>query len=164
MAAADYGYPWDGLLQGFKFHDALDLAPALASAMQRAWLASGAPAFDVLIPVPLSPARLRERGYNQAALLARTLGRLTRTPVIFDAVLRAIDTPAQALRTRTERLAQMRGVFAVEPSAAARLQGQRIAVIDDVMTTGATVHELALTLQRAGASSVHAWVLARTPP
>lgn len=164
MASADYSYPWNALLQAFKFHDALDLAPALAETMHAGWLARGAPRFDLLLPVPLSPARLRERGYNQAAVLAHALGRLTRTPVLVDAVLRAIDTPSQASLQRTERLAQVRGVFAVEPGAAARLQGRRIALIDDVMTTGATLHELARTLQRAGAQSLHAWVLARTPP
>jgi ComF family protein len=164
IATADYRYPWDGLLQAFKFHDALDLAPALAEAMHAAWLAHGAPRFDLLVPVPLSPARLRERGYNQAAVLARALGRMTQTPVIVDAVLRAIDTHAQAMLPRTERLAHLRGVFAIEPAARQRLLGRRIAIVDDVMTTGATVYELARTLQHARADSVHAWVLARTPP
>lgn len=164
IATADYGHPWDGLLQAFKFHDALDLAPALASAMHRSWLAQGAPAFDLLLPVPLSGTRLRERGYNQAAVLARTLGRRVRTPVLVDAVLRALDTPAQATLSRAERLTHLRGAFVVEPAAAPRLRERRIAVIDDVMTTGATVFELARTLRRAGARTVHAWVLARTPP
>jgi len=163
IAVADYGFPWDGLLQAFKFHDALDLAPALAAAMQTAWQSHGAPAFDLLLPVPLSAARLRERGYNQAAVLARVLGRQTRTPMRFDLVLRATDTPAQAGLPRAARLAQLRGAFVVDPTHAAAVRDRRIAVIDDVMTTGATVHQVAIALQRAGARSVHAWVFARTP-
>lgn len=164
IASVDYGYPWDGLLQSFKFHDALDLAPALADAMHRAWLGHGAARFDLLLPVPLSDARLRERGYNQAAVLARALGRLAQVPVEVDAVLRTRDAPAQATLSRAERLSHLRGAFAIEPAAAPRLRDLRLAVVDDVMTTGATVHELARTLQRAGVRSVHAWVLARTLP
>lgn len=164
IATADYGYPWDGLLQSFKFHDGLDLAPALADAMHRGWVAQGAPTFDLLLPVPLSRARLGERGYNQSAVLARALARLVETPVMVDAVLRTHDTPAQATLSRAERLSHLRGAFAVEPVAAPMLRDMRIAIVDDVMTTGATVHELARTLQRAGAKSIHAWVLARTLP
>lgn len=162
VAACDYGHPWDGVLGDFKFRAALDLAPALAELLARA-LGPEPPSVDLLLPVPLAPPRLRERGYNQAALLAAALGRRLRRPVRDDLLLRIADTPHQLSLPRERRIANLRGAFAVEPLALAAVRDQRIALLDDVMTTGATLAEAARTLRDAGAAEVEAWVVARTP-
>jgi ComF family protein len=162
VAACDYGHPWDGVLADFKFRAALDLAPSLTALLARA-LGPAPPTVDLLLPVPLSPARLRERGYNQAARLAVALGRRLRLAVRDDLLLRIVDTPHQLSLPRERRIANLRGAFAVEPLALATVRGRRIAMLDDVMTTGATLAEAARTLRAAGAAEVQAWVVARTP-
>ena len=164
IAACDYAYPWDGLLTAFKFHAALDLAPALAELLaQRVEASTGGPPAELLLPVPLAPARLRERGYNQAAVLAARLARRLGVPSAPRALLRLRDTLHQIDLPREQRAANMRAAFAVEPMALARLRGRRVALIDDVMTTGATLGALAEALRSAGCADVQAWVLARTP-
>jgi ComF family protein len=160
IAACDYGYPWDRLLTDFKFHAALDLLPALAGLLASR-LPPEAADVDLLLPVPLSPARWRERGYNQAGLLAGQLAKRLHRPCSADALLRVSDTPHQIALPRERRAANVRGAFAIAPGA--RLQGRRIALIDDVMTTGATLGELARVLLEGGAADVEVWVFARTP-
>jgi ComF family protein len=164
LSACDYAYPWDGLLQSFKFHEALDLAPAFAHLLQRTVLARGRCEVDVLLPVPLSAQRLRERGYNQAAVLAAALGRGLQRPMQPRWLLRLTDTPHQLALPRAERMANVHGAFAVEPLALPQLVGRHVALVDDVMTTGATAAEIARVLLRAGAATVEVWVVARTPP
>jgi ComF family protein len=107
-----------------------------------------------VIPVPLSAARLRSRGYNQSAEIARHLGRA----VDLAACVRGRDTPAQVELPYAERRRNVRGAFACTRS----LAGERIAVVDDVMTTGATLDEIAGVLKGAGAARVENWVVART--
>jgi ComF family protein len=111
--------------------------------------------------VPLAPARLAERGFNQAWELARRLrapGRATTA-----ALLRVRDTPHQATLPRAQRQSNLRHAFMVDPAWQARLQGSDVALVDDVMTTGTTLAECAAVLRSAGARSVQAWVVARTP-
>lgn len=164
IAACDYGYPWDRLLAAFKFHAALDLAPALADLLAaRIEDGEASAAAEVLLPVPLAPARLRERGYNQAAVLASRLGRRLSVPSAPRALLRLRDTPHQIALPREQRAANMRGAFAVEPLALGALRGRRVALVDDVMTTGATLGALAEVLHQAGCAEVQCWVVARTP-
>lgn len=163
VAACDYGYPWDGLLGAFKFEAALDLLPALADLLARRVQAEAADV-DGLLAVPLADGRLRERGYNQAALLAAELARRLQRELLGDAVRRVVATAHQIDLPRERRAANLRGAFAVEPGARAALQGRRLALVDDVMTTGATVGELARVLRAAGVAEVQVWVLARTPP
>lgn len=160
IAAFDYGYPWDALLTALKFHAALDLLPAL-SGLLASRIPTQAAAPDLLLPVPLSAARLRERGYNQAGLLAAQLGKSLKLACSADALLRMTDTPHQIALPRARRAANVRGAFAFAPKA--RLQGLRVALIDDVMTTGATLGELARVLLEGGVADVQVWVLARTP-
>lgn len=162
MAACDYGYPWDGLLGAFKFRAGLDLAPALAGLLA-ARIAPAEPATDLLLPVPLADARLRERGYNQAALLTAQLGKRLRLPHVTDALRRIADTPHQIALPRERRAANVCGAFALAPGGAALLSGRHVALVDDVMTTGATCAEATQALLRAGAASVRVWVVARTP-
>lgn len=161
IAACDYGYPWDGLLTAFKFHSALDLLPALAGLMAASLRPPPAAEIDLLLPVPLSAARLRERGYNQAALLAAQLARRLHLCCSADTLVRVTDTPHQIALPREQRAANVRGAFAIAPKA--RLQGLRVAVIDDVLTTGATLGEIARLLLENGVAEVQVWVLARTP-
>lgn len=166
LAALDYAYPWDGLIHRFKYRDAPELARPLAqrlwSVVQAAW-AQGLPQPDLLVPVPLSAARLRERGYNQAWELARRLSRLAGIPARPDVLLRLVDAPHQQGLPRAQRLQQARGAYAVAPRAMPSLRGHRVALVDDVLTTGATAQAAASALLRAGAADVQVWVLARTP-
>jgi ComF family protein len=163
VAAVSYEYPWDRLVAAFKFHAALDLAPAFADLMQRARQAAAGPVPTLLLPVPLSGARLRERGYNQAWELARRLGRDCRCSADSALLLRIRDTPHQLALPPGRRAANVRGAFALEPRRAAEIRGRHVALVDDVMTTGATAAEAAGVLLRAGAERVDVWVFARTP-
>jgi len=163
IAALDYDHPWDDLVRRFKFDAALDLASALAQRLLAAVRASGEPAPDWLLPVPLSPARGRDRGYNQAWELARRIGPRLRCAADARLLLRVRDTPHQLALPPAERAANVRGAFAVEPRRLGDVRGRRVAIVDDVMTTGATAAEIAATLRVAGAAAVQLWVLARTP-
>lgn len=163
VAALDYDTPWSTLITRFKFHAALDLAPVFVQRLQHAVEAAAAPRPHWLLPAPLSAARLRERGYNQAWELARRLGR--RLGVAGDAqlLLRVRDTPHQLDLPLARRAANVRDAFAVEPRRRGELEGREVAVIDDVLTTGETAAEMARVLLHAGARRVQVWVLARTP-
>ncbi len=164
LAAVDYAYPWDTLVRRLKFHAALDLAPALAERLLdavRRQEAATTP--DWLLPVPLSTARLRERGFNQAWEIARRVARALGCAADAHLLLRLKDTPHQTALPHDRRAANVRGAFAVEPLRRAQIDGRAIAIIDDVLTTGATAAEIASVLKRAGARSVQVWVVARTP-
>lgn len=163
IAALDYAYPWDGLVTRFKFSGALELAPVFAQHLVQAARRGDASPPTLLLPVPLSPLRLRERGYNQAWELARRVGRALRIESDARLLLRVKDTPHQLALPLTRRTANVRDAFAVEPRRRAELCGREVAVIDDVMTTGATAAEVARALLQAGAAQVQLWVLARTP-
>jgi ComF family protein len=163
VAALDYRFPWDGLLQHFKYHQALELRESLLERLNTALNAAEVEAPDWLLPVPLSDERLRERGYNQSHELAKALARRRGLRCEPELLLRVRHNSAQASLKLEERAANVRGVFAVEPLRAARLRGASVALLDDVMTSGATLFELAGVLLQAGVMSVQAWVIARTP-
>jgi ComF family protein len=163
VAAVDYAFPWDGLVTAFKFGGRVDLAEALARRLAEAVAASSPHDATWVLPVPLSPARLAERGYNQAWELARHCARVATLPARADVLLRPLDTAHQADLDRAARQHNLRQAFMVDPRQRAAVQGRRLALVDDVMTTGATVREAAATLQRAGAAAVQVWVLTRTP-
>ena len=164
LAAVDYLHPWDGLMARFKFNAALDLAPALAQRLlhaQRCDTSSRHP--GLLLPMPLSESRLRERGYNQAWELAHRLGAALKCPADARLLLRIKDTPHQTTLAPSEREANVRGAFAVEPRRRDELRGREITLIDDVLTTGASAAEATRVLLQAGAARVQVWVVARTP-
>lgn len=167
VCAVDYAFPWDGLISGFKFHDRTELAPLLALhlelALRQSAVAAGEAAPDLVLPMPLHAARLAERGYNQAWEIARRLAAAFSRPAEADLLQRPLAGSAQASLSRTERLAHLRGAFMVDPRRRALLAGRRVALVDDVLTTGATAREACATLLRAGAASVQVWVVARTP-
>lgn len=158
VAALAYEFPADVLVQALKFRGELALAPLLAGLLV-ARLPRGASA-DFLLPVPLSAARLRVRGFNQALEIARHVARAAGCALAPQLAERSRDTPPQADLALGERARNVRGAFRCPQP----LAGAEVAVLDDVMTTGATLEELAATLKRAGASRVVNWVVARTAP
>jgi ComF family protein len=112
---------------------------------------------DVIIPMPLAKKRLATRGFNQSALLARGIGRRLHIKVESHGLLRVRETPPQAGLNRAARLENMKGAF----DCAQNLAGLRIALVDDVMTTGATMSDAARALKKQGAATVDAWAIAR---
>ena len=163
VAAFDYATPWDGLIARFKFNEALDLVPSMTQQLLCAIRATGVTLPELLLPVPLSESRLRERGYNQAWEIARRLGKALALRADAHLLLRTKDTPHQLALPPSARAANVRGAFAVEPLRLREVRGKHVALIDDVLTTGATAAEISRTLLRAGAAAVQIWVLARTP-
>jgi ComF family protein len=164
IAAVDNAFPWSGLVAAFKFRAALDLAPALAAALVDAVRVSNhrrRP--SLLLPVPLSAERLAERGMNQAWELARRVA----APLALEArpglLRRLIDTPHLADLPREQRSARILGAFGIVPGQGRHLRGRCVALVDDVMTSGATATEATRVLLAAGASEVQLWVFARTP-
>ncbi len=157
-AAFAYGFPLDRLLPRFKFHGDLATGRLLAALMQGALRDVERP--GALVPVPLSSARLRERGYDQALELAKPLARALGLPLRDDLLRRLRHTAAQSELGALARHRNVRGAFAV--CAGAPLP-RHVTLIDDVMTTGATLSECAKALRRAGVARVDAWVVARAP-
>lgn len=152
VAAFAYAFPIDRLVQALKYAHRLECAAALGTALRAAAEGRGV---DRIVPMPMHPARLRERGFNQAGEIARALKSLA--PVEPALCERLRDTPPQAGLDRDERRRNLRGAFACNT----RLDSQSVAIVDDVMTTGSSMRELAQTLKRAGAARVEAWVVAR---
>jgi ComF family protein len=156
-AALQYRFPADVLVHALKFRGELALAALFGRLL--AERIAGGERVDLLTAVPLSAARLRERGFNQALEIARETARFAGVRIEPHLALRRRDTAAQSALPWAERAANVHAAFEVRP-----LAGETVAVVDDVMTTGATLDELARTLKRAGASRVLNWVVARTFP
>ncbi|GAB3397882.1 ComF family protein [Massilia agilis] len=165
VVAADYAAPLDQLVLQLKFASQLALAPWFAQLLRDAALAQAGPALpDLLCPVPLGPQRLVERGFNQALEIARPLARSLGVPLQARLALREVDTRAQSGVAPGERKRNIRGVFSVAPQMMDAVAGRHVGIVDDVMTTGSTLDELASTLKQAGAGRVTNLVFARTPP
>jgi ComF family protein len=143
----------------FKYERLASLAAPFGDLLTDAWRANDFQA-DWIVPVPLHPARERDRGYNQAALLAQQLSDRTHIPTLPRALKRTRVTAVQMELKAAERRTNVAGAFACSE---ARVRGQRVVVIDDVCTTGATLEACAQALSQAGAASVFALTLARTP-
>jgi ComF family protein len=163
VTAADYAAPLDHLVLQLKFSARLPLAPWFAEMLRDAVLArSGLPLPDLLCPVPLGASRLVERGFNQALEIARPLARALGVPLHPTLALRQLETRAQSGVSPYERAENISGAFGVEdPDLVA---GRHIGLVDDVMTSGHTLDELASTFKRFGAARVTNLVFARTPP
>ncbi len=163
VCVADYGFPWDRLIADFKFHGRAELAGVLAERLVVAVREAEAPRPDTVVAVPMSAARLAQRGYNQAWELARRVAAALAVPASATLLQRPVDAAHQIELGRAERQRNLRNAFMVDPPQRAAVQGRRLALVDDVMTTGATAHAAAAALLRAGAAAVDVWVLARTP-
>lgn len=155
-AAFAYDFPVDGLVRACKYGGRLALAQLLGDELARVITRPA----DAIVPMPLARGRLAERGFNQAVEIARPVARRLRLPILRDACRKVADTPPQAALPWDERARNIRRAFVCD----ADLEGLRIAVVDDVLTTGATLNELARVLRRAGAVEVVGWVVARTLP
>ena len=170
VTAADYAAPLDQLVLGLKFGGRLALAPLFADQL-RAALSDQAPLLsplrhhlpELLAPVPLGPARLRERGFNQSLEIARPLSLALGVPLMPRLLMRVRDTPAQARLAPGDRHRNLLQAFTLPPAALEKVRGRHVGVVDDVMTTGATLNEIAATLKRCGAVRVTNLVFARTP-
>lgn len=153
-----YGVPLDQLVPRLKFHQDLAAGRLLAALMHPALQAAERP--QALVPVPLHPTRLRERGYDQALELARPLARALRLPLRAGLLERVRATTPQSALDAATRAGNLRGAFHARAGAALPAH---VALVDDVMTTGATLHAAARALRRAGVARVDAWVCARVP-
>lgn len=153
-----YGWPLDRLEARYKFGRELAAGRTLAAL----WQAASPPATlpGLIVPVPLHRTRLRQRGYNQALELARPLGRTLAVPVRHDLLLRPRATVAQTELDAPARRRNVRGAFALREGVQLP---PHVALLDDVMTTGATLAECARVLKRAGVARVDVWALARAP-
>ena len=161
IAALAYRFPADVMVQALKFRAELAIAPLFGDLLAERVRAAGRENFgvDFVVPVPLSARRLRERGFNQALEIARRVAALTGMRLAPELCERSLDTRAQFELPMDERERNVRGAFRCSGFVA----GARIALVDDVMTTGSTLAELAAEFKRAGAAFVANWVLARTP-
>jgi ComF family protein len=154
IAAARYRFPVDGLIQSCKYGGRLATIRALATMLARQKPQQA----DLIVPMPISAQRLRERGFNQALELAREVAGSIRAPVDATLCVKTRDTSPQTRLPWKERRKNIRGAFVVLRN----VTGLHVVVIDDVLTTGATLNELSRNLKHAGAASVTGWVVART--
>jgi ComF family protein len=143
-------------IAAFKYGGAQRLGPRLAAALRTR---VPDPAIGLVIPVPLHPRRLRRRGFNQSAVLARHLGRLIQRPTALALVVRTRDTPSQTALDVDARMRNLVGAFAVRDPT--RVEGRTLLVVDDVWTTGATARTVATTLRDAGAAAIDVLTIAR---
>jgi ComF family protein len=161
LAAFAYAFPVDRLMHAFKYHGRLALAEWAAGAiLAERGRRRLAVLPDRLVALPLSRERQRERGYNQAYEIARAVARQLRAPLVRNGIRRDRASPPQTALPWSERARNVRGAFACELD----LTGMTVAVVDDVMTTGASLAEFAKTLKAAGATRVENWIVARTLP
>jgi len=157
LAAFEYDFPLDKLVQSFKYGHRLTLGAYFGRTL--ATLIATA-TIDAIIPLPLHPERLRERGFNQALELARPVAKALSRPIETSSCHRIRHTPAQAGLAWRERVKNMRGAFHCSED----FSGRHMVLVDDVMTTGASLNECARTLKLHGAASVTLLVVARALP
>jgi ComF family protein len=157
VAAFNYRYPLDRLVQSFKFSANLTLVDFFADALAAEISHQAKPPPDYIIALPLANKRLATRGFNQSALLADALSNRLSCKVAHHAMRRIRETPPQTGLSKVLRLKNIKGAF----DCVGDYGGQHIAIVDDVMTTGATLSEAAKVIKQAGAASVSAWIIAR---
>ena len=161
IAAMRYTFPVDALVRSLKYQSNFAIAPILANLLLKQFkisLQHRRP--DIILPMPLHSIRLRERGFNQAIELGRLIAKQLKIPLLVDHCYRIRHTMPQTDLPWSERQKNVRKVFQCDLN----LSGQHVAIIDDVMTTGATLNELAKVLRQQGAGEISNWVIARTLP
>ena len=161
LAAVDYAYPWSQLVQEFKFQEHTGWAASMATLMRSTpWVEPALDDADVVIPLPLSRERLQERGFDQVLLLANALypGKIHNK-----LLLRVQNSAPLSSMDRKQRLQSIQHAYAVNPEHASVLRGKKTILLDDVMTTGASLQSAAKVLRDAGAAHITALVFARTP-
>jgi len=154
--ALSYGFPIDAVIRRLKYAADLALVEPMAGLLTQRVSVETPP--DCIVPMPLSAQRMRERGFNQSLEIARVVSSRLRLPIAASACRRIRHTPPQATLPLDQRRANIRGAF----ECGVDLDGARVAVIDDVLTSGATLNELTRVLLLAGAAEVTGWVVART--
>jgi ComF family protein len=154
-ALFDYAYPADRMLQHYKYNHALHLSQSFGQLLGEKLL--GKP-IDLIIPMPLHPIRLQERGFNQSLEIAKVVAKFANIPLAPNICQKIKNTPPQASLKLKDRIKNIKGAF----NCSEKLSGKRIALIDDVMTTGTSLNELAKTVKKNGAVEVSCFVLART--
>ncbi|MFZ6648775.1 phosphoribosyltransferase family protein [Undibacterium sp. TJN25] len=165
VAACNYAAPLDQLVLNLKFAHHLALAPVFSAVLRDAILEQrGTPLPDLLTMVPLGQNRLAERGFNQALEIARPLARhlgISLEPLLLN---RSRETAQQSGLHPDDRQKNVRNAFMLAPAMLDRIKGRHIGIVDDVMTTGTTLNEIAAMLKRFGAARVSNYVFARTLP
>jgi ComF family protein len=160
LAAVSYDYPWRDCITRFKFQRAPGWAGTLATLLRSTpWAEPALEQADWVLPVPLSAERLKDRGFNQSLELAV---RLARPKTDARLLLRIRHTSPQSELKRAERLANVTGAFAVDPLRTDQVRGRRVVLVDDVMTSGASLFAAATALRQAGAAHITGLVVART--
>ena len=156
-----YAYPIDAMMQCYKYGNMLNLSDTFGEFLTEKVVLEN---IDIIIPMPMHPTRLKERGFNQALEIAKVLDKLLcknlKEKLDYKSVERQTLTPPQASLPLKERVKNIKGAFKVNGDFTVK----RIAIVDDVMTTGASLNELAKTLKKAGAAHIECWVIARTLP
>jgi len=155
--AFSYGYPIDHLIRALKYHGRLAHGRVLGRLLAHSLQASSPSWPEWIVPVPLASSRYSERGFNQAFEIAKQLQHVLRIPIHTDVLERIRDTREQAGLDRIGRRKNVRGAFKLRDS----VPGLHVAIVDDVVTTGSTVNEVARVLKRAGARRVDVWAVAR---
>jgi ComF family protein len=152
-----YNFPIDAMMQRYKYGNMLSFSKTFGQLLKEK---SKLENIDLIIPMPMHPTRFKERGFNQALEIAKVLTKGQSEKLDYKNVIRQKITPPQASLPLKQRVKNIKGAFSVSGN----LTGKRIAIVDDVMTTGASINELAKTLKNAGATHVECWVIARTLP
>ena len=158
LAALHYTFPVDAMIHSLKYRSNLAVAPIMANLLIEKLDISDLP--DFIIPMPLHPIRLRERGCNQAVEITRHISLKHKIKMLLDSCIRVKNTPFQAGLPWKERKKNIRHAFVCKVD----LSGKHVAILDDVMTSGATINELATVLRQHGATTISGWVVARTLP
>ena len=160
-----YAYPIDAMMQRYKYGKSLHLGGTFGAFLaEKVKIEKRFNNIDLIIPMPMHPQRLKERGFNQALEIAKVLCKNQKEKLDCKSVIRQTLTPPQASLPLKARVKNIKGAFKVNADKLDKIQGKRIAIVDDVMTTGASLNELAKTLKKAGTAHVECWVIARTLP
>ncbi|MDD2722143.1 MAG: ComF family protein [Gallionella sp.] len=158
VAAFSYRFPLDKLIQAMKYGEQLNLSSIFAEKLLQRMDTAHLP--DCILPMPLHPAKLGRRGFNQSQLLAARLAKDLGIPLLTHACQRLRDTPSQSSLPWKARTSNVRGAFQCDTD----LSGLHIALVDDVLTTGASLNALSLAARKRGAAEISVWVVARTLP